>query len=375
MDKQRPGITVNINGHPRPFTIRRPSEGNQPDEPSGHRPEDRPSADSANDGQPVGHYQVRSFQVSSRQTDENQRTGRQIGEQKMEKQAFDTAKEEEAAALEEADGPIISISEAVQKKKKTGQIRRSWRLPPHVKSLFLAAAIAAVVGMAFGMTMLRLIPKEKAEPSPAAEAMTELTEAGTATGGERAEGVMPRPFSIAVIQAGVYSDTKAAARAAESIEAAGVPVVIAGQKPAALYIAVGADKEGLRAVNDKYRKAVSSTYVKELSFADETKERQLDIVQKGEALYETMAALSAALLAGKGASEEEWQALSKAYGSLEKSEATNNKTVQKYAEALKQAYLALAAYKENEEEALLGKAQQLLLEALSVYMELVPLRS
>ncbi|AMX85199.1 stage II sporulation protein D [Geobacillus subterraneus] len=375
MDKQRPGITVNINGHPRPFTIKRPSEGNQPDEPSGHRLEDRPSADFGNDGPPDDRHHARSFQADSRQTDERQRSARQIGEQEAEKQAFDTAKEEEAAALEEADERIVPISEAIQKKKKACQTRRLWRLPPHAKSLFLAAAIAAVVGMAFGMTMLRLIPKEKAEPSPAAEAMTELAEAGIATGGERAESIMPEPFSIAVIQAGVYSDTKAAARAAKSIEAAGVPVVVVGQKPAALYIAVGADKEGLRAVNDKYRKAVSSTYVKELSFAPEAKARQSDIVRKGEALYGDMAALSAALLAGKGASEEEWQALSKAYGSLEKSEATNNKTVRNYVEALKQAYLALAAYKENQDEALLGKAQQQLLEALSVYMELVPPRS
>ncbi|QIZ68529.1 stage II sporulation protein D [Geobacillus subterraneus] len=375
MDKQRPGITVNINGHPRPFTIKRPSEGNQPDEPGGHRSEDRPSVDSGNDGPPADRHHARSFQADSRQTNERQRSDRQIGEQEAEKQAFDTAKEEEAAALEEVDERIVPISEAIQKKKKARQTRRLWRLPPHAKSLFLAAAIAAVVGMAFGMTMLRLIPKEKAEPSPAAEAMTELAEAGTATGGERAEGVMSGPFSIAVIQAGVYSDTKAAARAAESIGAAGVPVVVVGQKPAALYIAVGADKEGLRAVDDKYRKAVSSTYVKELSFAPEAKARQSDIVRKGEALYGDMAALSAALLAGKGASEEEWQALSKAYGSLEKSEATNNKTVRNYVEALKQAYLALAAYKENQDEALLGKAQQQLLEALSVYMELVPPRS
>jgi len=373
MDKQRPGITVNINGQPRPFTIRRPSEGNEPHEPGGH--EDHPSSLSANEGQPLDHHHARSFQVDGRQTDEKQKDGRPVGEQKMEKQAFETAEEEEAAALEETDERIISISEAIQKKKKTGQMRRSWRLPPHAKSLFLAAAIAAVVGMALGMTMLRLIPKEKVEPSPAAEAMTELAEAGTATGGERAENTILAPFSVAVIQAGVYSDTKAAERAAKSIEAAGVPVVIAGQKPAALYIAVGADKEGLRAVNDKYREAVPSTYVKELSFAAETKERQLNIVQKGEALYETMAALSAALLSGKDVSDGEWQALGEAYGLLEKSEATNNKTVQNYVEALKQAYLALVAYKENQDEALLGKIQQQLLEALSAYMELVPLRS
>ena len=374
MDKQRSGITVNINGHPQPFTIRRPSEGNQPDEPREHRSEERPSATPANDGKPADRHQACSSQADGRQTDENQRNGRQIGEQKAEKQAFETVKEEEAAALEEVDEQTISISEAIQKKKKAGQKRWAWRLPPHAKSLFLAAAIAAFVGMAFGMTMLRLIPKEKAEPSPAAEAMTELAEAGTATDGEREGSTIPAPFSIAVIQAGVYSDSKAAARAAKSIQEAGVPVVIAGQKPAALYIAVGTDKEGLRAVNNKYREAVPSTYVKELAFAAETKARS-DIVQKGEKLYGNMAALSAALLAGKDASKEEWQALSKAYGSLEKSKVSNDKTVQNYVEALKQAYLALAAYKENQDEALLSKAQQQLLEALSTYMELVPLRS
>ncbi|AGT32957.2 hypothetical protein M493_13580 [Geobacillus genomosp. 3] len=364
MDKQRPGITVNINGHSRPFTIRHSSEGDQPDEPSRHQSEDRFSADHVIDRQSAGHHQTRSFQEG----------GRQTGDYEAETKTYETVKGEEAAALEE-DDRVISVSEAFQKKKKGGKKQRSWRLPPHAKSLFLAAAVAALVGMAFGMTMLRLVPQEKGEPSPAAEAMEELAEAGTATGEEGAESTMLAPFSIAVIQAGVYSDEEAAVRAAESIQAAGVPVVVAGKQPAALYIAVGADKEALRAVNDRYRGAVPSTYVKELSFAAETKVRRSGIVQKGEALYGSMAAVSAALLAGKDVSDGEWQALSKAYGSFEKSETPNNKTVEEYAEALRQAYLALAAYKENQEEALLSKAQQQLLEALSVYMELIPLRS
>ncbi|NNU87716.1 stage II sporulation protein D [Geobacillus sp. MR] len=405
MDKQRPDITVNINGKPRPFTVRHPSEERQPEEllPGAHQSEQRPFEEKRTGGQPAGGRQAGLFQTDGQQTGKERigaqqsgerPTGRkQAGEQHQEEQHAEkqpTAKQpfaaptfvghrpsqhdaEEAAALEEESEPIAPAS-AAQKKKSGIKRRKGWGIPPHAKSLFAAAVIAALVGMAFGMTMLRLIPKEKAEPSPAAEAMTELAEAGTATDGEREESTIPAPFSIAVIQAGVYSDSKAAARAAKSIQEAGVPVVIAGQKPAALYIAVGTDKEGLRAVNNKYREAVPSTYVKELAFAAETKARS-DIVQKGEKLYGNMAALSAALLAGKDASKEEWQALSKAYGSLEKSKVSNDKTVQNYVEALKQAYLALAAYKENQDEALLSKAQQQLLEALSTYMELVPLRS
>lgn len=372
MDKQRPGITVNINGQSRPFTIERPSDEQQ-DEPGGQKPRAILPAASSAGGTRAGHPPLSPRQGDSLPDGGDATDRGRSGGQEAGTEVFAAAENEEAAAVE-ADERIFSVSETVQKKKKAGQKRRPW-LPPHAKRLFLAAAVAALVGMAFGMMMLRLVPKEKAEPSPAAEALTELTEDGAVSDGGRAESELPAPFSVVVIQAGVYSNADSAARAAESIQAAGVPVVVAGKQPAALYIAVGADKEALRAVNDQYRGAVPSTYVKELSFAADAKARRSDIVQKGEALYGSMAAVSAALLAGKDVGDGEWKALSKAYGLFEKSEAPSDKTAEKYAESLKQAYLALVAYKEGEEKELLNKTQQLLLEALAVYMELVPLRS
>lgn len=371
MDKQRPGITVNINGQSRPFTIEQPSDEQQ-DEPSGQKHRAASPAASSVGGTSVGYLSLSPRQGGSLPDGGDATDRGRNGGQETETEVMAVAEKEGAAAME-ADEPIFSISEAVPK-KKVGKTRRPW-LPSHVKPLFLAAAVAALVGMAFGMVMLRLVPKEKAEPSPAAEALTELTEDGAVSGRGRAESELPAPFSVAVIQAGVYSNADSAARAAESIRQADVPVVVAGKQPAALYIAVGADKEALRAVNDQYRGAVPSTYVKELSFAADTKARRSDIVQKGEALYGSMAAVSAALLAGKDVSDGEWKALSKVYGSFEKSETPNDNTVKKYAESLKQAYLALVAYKEGEEKELLNKTQQLLLEALAVYMELVPLRS
>ncbi|KLR73867.1 stage II sporulation protein D, partial [Geobacillus sp. T6] len=149
----------------------------------------------------------------------------------------------------------------------------------------------------------------------------------------------------------------------------------AGQKPAALYIAVGADKETLRAVNDKYREAVSSTYVKELLFSADANARRLEVVRKGEALYKQMASVSAALLSGRNVGEDDWRTLQTAYHALEKSKMDDGKTAGGYIEALKQAYVALAAYKEQRDEALLAKAQQQLLEALAAYIKLVPLGS
>ncbi|PJW15853.1 stage II sporulation protein D [Geobacillus sp. Manikaran-105] len=369
MDKQRLGITVNINGQSRPFTIEQPSDEQQ-DEPGGQKHRAASPTASSVGGTSVGHLSLSPRQGGSLPDGGDATDRGRNGGQETEVMAV---AEKEGAAAMEADEPIFSVSEAVPK-KKVGKTRRPW-LPSHVKPLFLAAAVAALVGMAFGMVMLRLVPKEKAEPSPAAEALTELTEDGAVSDGGRAESELPAPFSVAVIQAGVYSNADSAARAAESIRQADVPVVVAGKQPAALYIAVGADKEALRAVNDQYRGAVPSTYVKELSFAADTKARRSDIVQKGEALYGSMAAVSAALLAGKDVSDGEWKALSKVYGSFEKSETPNDNTVKKYAESLKQAYLALVAYKEGEEKELLNKTQQQLLEALAVYMELVPLRS
>ncbi|MED4870089.1 stage II sporulation protein D [Geobacillus stearothermophilus] len=369
MDKQRMRIMVNINGKPRPFTVERSSEGRPSEESDGYPVDSHLGKGQRAENEADDSRQVSAFQEGGPSAGKPS-TGLWFTEDGQVREDVETTGWEEAAALE-ADERVIS--EAMQQ-KKSGR-RRPWRLPAQAKSLLAAALVAALVGMAFGMTVLHIIPKEKSASSPASEAMTELTKPETAAGGEGRESVIRAPFSIAVIQAGVYSNAAAAKQASESIKTAGVPVVVAGQKPAALYIAVGADKETLRAVNDQYRQRVPSTYVKELSFAAEAAARRSDIVQKGEALYGSMAAVSAALLAGKDVSDGEWKALSKVYGSFEKSETPNDNTVKKYAESLKQAYLALVAYKEGEEKELLNKTQQQLLEALAVYMELVPLRS
>ncbi|WP_044736418.1 hypothetical protein [Geobacillus kaustophilus] len=371
MDKQRMHITVNINGKPRPFTVERSSEG-RPSEESGGYPVDshlgkgQRAKNEADDSR-----QVSAFQEGGPSAGKPS-TGLWFTEDGQVREDVETTGWEEAAALE-ADERVISVSEAMQQKKSAR--RRTWRLPAQAKSLLAAALVAALVGMAFGMTVLRIIPKEKSASSPASEAMTELTKPETAAGEEGRESVVRAPFSIAVIQAGVYSNAAAAKQASESIKTAGVPVVVAGQKPAALYIAVGADKETLRAVNDKYREAVSSTYVKELLFSADAKARRLEVVQKGEALYKQMASVSVALLSGRNVGEDDWRTLQTVYDAFEKSKMDDGKTAGGYIEALKQAYVALAAYKEQRDEALLAKAQQQLLEALAAYIELVPLGS
>lgn len=369
MDKQRMRITVNINGKPRPFTVERSSEGRPSEESGGYSLDSHLGKGQRAENEADDSRQASAFQKGGPSAGKPS-TGLWFTEDGQVREDVETTGWEEAAALE-ADERVIS--EAMQQ-KKSGR-RRPWRLPAQAKSLLAAALVAALVGMAFGMTVLHIIPKEKSASSPASEAMTELTKPETAAGGEGRESVIRAPFSIAVIQAGVYSNAAAAKQASESIKTAGVPVVVAGQKPAALYIAVGADKETLRTVNDQYRQRVPSTYVKELSFAAEAAARRSEAIQKGEVLYENMAAVSAALLGGRKAGEDDWQALQKAYDALEKSNASSDKTVGRYVEALKQAYAALAAYKEQRDEALLAKAQQQLLEALATYIELVPLGS
>ncbi|MGZ0086566.1 stage II sporulation protein D [Caldibacillus thermoamylovorans] len=356
MDKQRQSITVSINGQPRPFTVERQAEESPP-QPQRHQSEQRPMTESAE-----ARRRVHEPAAGGQAKEENDRwDGPVIGS------AF-PADRLEAAALE-ADEAVRPVSELFSSKKATRPKRRP---PSFLKPWLIAAALAAFVGIAFGMMVLRIIPKDKLEPSPAAEAMVELTAPERATG---AAGGDRAPFSIAVMQAGVYSNVAAAKRAAEPIRAAGAPAVVVGQKPAAIYIAVGADKETLRAVNNNYRKAVSSTYVKELVFSADANARRLEVVQKGEALYKRMASVSAALLSGRNVSEDDWQALQTTYDAFEKSKMDDGKTATDYIEALKQAYVALAAYKEQRDEALLVKAQQQLLEALATYIEWVPLGS
>ncbi|WP_199425652.1 stage II sporulation protein B [Thermaerobacillus caldiproteolyticus] len=282
------------------------------------------------------------------------------------------AKEEEPLALEAP--PLVSFPSETTPSKKRPKVNRM--IKTRVKSAVFSIFMAVIIGTSFGFIVLNVIP-EKKEPmslqkdrslsaiSPASSSKTANVPPSSA-----AEGNTESAFTVSVIQAGVFSDEKAAKTYAKQLQNSGIPIVVAvGQQPISLFIAVGADKETLQPLNDWYKQKGQSTYMKSLSLGTVNDRQLQDFLTASESLYEKVAVLSARLL-GKGeVKPNEWASLKNAYKQFESQSPSNNQTKQ-YVRHLKNAYLSLDAYQEEEDDALLWKAQQELLEALNDYISL-----
>lgn len=318
MDKQRQEITVRINGKERPFAVDHPQQN-----------------DKAEPLKVVMEENVSSIEAS-KQT---------------------------------ASFPSI-------KKKQNKSLRWNAR----AKSALVSTVIAVIVGTSFGFIVLNMIPKQKSHSLPAEEAaLSAPIETETSTQSDikpvNENRDVSTPFTISVIQAGVFSNAKAAAGYAKRLKSSSIPVVTVGEQPVALLIGVGQDKETLRKVSQLYEDGVQSTYIKSLSFNDADNSKRTSVIQEGETLYMYMAAVSAVLLGKGDVKGDAWEELENHYKQFAAKSIPNDKHVKQYVSAIKNAYLALVAYKTNQQEELLRKTQQELLEALQSYMSIFPLRS
>jgi stage II sporulation protein B len=272
---------------------------------------------------------------------------------------------------------LRTIASPQPKKKKH---KKSNRWNARAKSAVASAVIAVMVGTSFGFIVLNMIPKQKSHSFQTEEAATTIPEEMKTLPQSDAKQVhheedVSSPFTISVIQAGVFSDAKAADSYAKRLKSSSIPVVTVGEQPVALLIGVGQDKETLRKVSKLYEDGVQSIYIKSLSFTDADSSKRTSIIKAGETLYTNMAAVSAALLGKGDVKADEWEELENHYKQFAARSIPNDKHVKQYASALKNAYLALTAYKTNQREELLWKTQQELLEALQSYMSIFSLRS
>jgi stage II sporulation protein B len=318
MDKHRQEITVRINGRESPFTMDKPK-------------------------------QLDKAEIPENRIDEN-------------------------ANRVESSGLSPSLP-SINKKRNKSNI---WNA--RAKSAVISIVIAIMVGTSFGFIVLNMIPKQKTHSLPVEEAgLSASIETETSTQPEanrvNENEAVSSPFTISVIQAGVFSDAKAAASYAKQLKSSSIPVVTVGDQPVALLIGVGQDKETLRKVSQQYGGEVRSTYIKSLSFANTNSGKRTSVIEAGETLYMQMAAVSTVLLGKSDVKADVWKELENDYKQFAAKPIPNDKNVKRYVSAIKDAYLALVAYKTNQQEELLRKTQQELLEALRSYMAIFPLRS
>lgn len=247
-----------------------------------------------------------------------------------------------------------------------------------IKSAIFSIVLAVMIGTGFGFIVLNVIPKQKAHSPQTQTLETALSipmesQDSTTPATKSANEAAASSFTVSVIQAGVFTDREAAAAYAKQLQSSSIPVVVVGDKQAALFIAVGNDKQQLQTINKWYKQKAHSTYVKSLSFANVSERKP--VIKAGEALYRQMADISAILLGKGSVSIEDWKKLEKNYRRFLSQPVPNDNDIKQYVSHMKIAYNMLIAYKTNQREELLQKTQQQLLEALKSYIAVFPLRS
>jgi stage II sporulation protein B len=275
---------------------------------------------------------------------------------------------------EAESGAFVSF-QPQKKRKQRSPITGAFNA--QVKSAIFSIAMAIIVGTSFGFIVLNVIPKQKTHsPQTMETALPIPIESKTSTNPatKSVNETAISPFTVSVIQAGVFTDREAAAAYAKQLQSSSIPVVAVGEKPVALFIGVANDKQQLQAVNELYKQKAQSTYVKSLSFVNSSDQRK-PVIKAGETLYAQMAAISAILLGKGDVNTDDWKKLENDYQQFISKTVPNDDHIKQYVSHMKKAYYSLTVYKTSKQEAMLQKTQQELLKALKSYIAIFPLRS
>ncbi|WP_245842436.1 stage II sporulation protein B [Parageobacillus galactosidasius] len=277
---------------------------------------------------------------------------------------------------EAESGAFVSF-QPQKKKKRKQRSSITGAFNARVKSAIFSIAMAIIIGTCFGFIVLNVIPKQKTHsPQTMETALPIPIESKTSTNPatKSANETAISPFTVSVIQAGVFTDREAAAAYAKKLQSSSIPVVAVGEKPVALFIGVANDKQQLQAVNELYKQKAQSTYVKSLSFVNNSDQRT-PVIKAGEMLYAQMASISAALLGKGDVKTDDWENIEKSYKLFISETVSNDDHIKQYVSHMKKAYYSLTVYKTSKQEAMLQKTQQELLKALKSYIAIFPLRS
>ncbi|GGJ67500.1 stage II sporulation protein B [Anoxybacillus voinovskiensis] len=249
------------------------------------------------------------------------------------------AENEISAAIEEEAVPAVV---APFEKTPAKPMKRMFHT--RVKTALFSILLAVIIGTSFGFIVLHIVPKQK-------ETASLLLSPAASTKETPAKKEDSQPLAVAVIQAGVFSEQKAAETYAKQLQASQIPAVLVGKQPIAVWIGVGADKSSLAPLVEQYKQKGLTTYVKPIVFST-TQDKTV------QALYEKMVSLSTKLLTNFDVSETEWTSLETQY-----------KETKQKSEQLESAYVSLVAYRKEKKAPLLWNVQQNLLFVLQKEIE------
>jgi stage II sporulation protein B len=311
---------------------------------------------------------------------------------KQEKVEAHSSSEEEFSWIlpEEQPSKVVSIEDLrqVKSKKKTFLKKKSIGMNRHepsknaVKHVAIIMSVAILVGTGLGMFSLNMMTGENSAFTPKKTDPVAVNEPPVAleekTGeGQRVEEKNPSSlpsFSAYAVQAGVFSTKKTGEEAVRKMRAKGyAAAVIKNGDSYALFIGVGLGEKDTKGIGEHYKKQGEDTYVKSYEIpaiqTNEWSKNELEVMTKGQSIFETLLSLSSKTAAGSSSSSTELKGIKEELVKL-KSEQKLNQDIGKFLSYLLMAEAALADYEKDQKDEVKWQAQQFLLQALSVYSQM-----
>jgi stage II sporulation protein B len=280
---------------------------------------------------------------------------------------FENAKnqEENESSMIDLTGLRKSGARPIKKKMFNNTVSKP------IKSAFVSIFTAVVIGTSFGFVVLNFLSEEKANVTMEEEVSTSnsaLLSSHTEKKEQAANSAQQLSFSVHVIQAGVFSTSKAAREYMEKLNDVGIPVTAVGENPTYLFIGIGLEKEALRPVSELYKQKGQETYIKTLTFATAEDSKAQKMLTASQSFYEKLISASAQLLAGNSLTSEMKGELQNEYNQFKTVKVPSDKNAAEYKKRLENAYALLTSYQQTKDVQSLPKIQQQLLEALTFYM-------
>lgn len=259
------------------------------------------------------------------------------------------------------------------------------------KGILLSIFLAILIGLGFGVFILKFISNETAyqqnitPPSSELTSTSPNTKEDTSTPGalddnqEVAEKATYQfqPFTVYVVQAGVFSSTIEVAKQsqeAKRIEDMSFPLAFIEKDKIYLLIGIGLSLDEMKSLGSYYSDSGIETYSKSFEIDGKTIEvknqavaNNLDLTRK---VYEQLLAMTSNAIAEKQVSTEQLNELHENFKKIQFEILAEDSHLKHYSSNVNQAYQAFEGYQKNHNRGQLFQAQQALLNVLKEYITL-----
>jgi stage II sporulation protein B len=281
----------------------------------------------------------------------------------------------------EASTKIVPI-EDLRKPSKNKSTVKSFSLHKKqfpIKKLFLAIMLAVIVGTGFGVVLLQLItnptPASEEGPSsmfgeedPASLPLNQDSKKKLTNNQAEGQKTLSIPsLTVTLVQGGTFKNEENRNAFAENIRTSGFASTILDES---VFIGVATDEEAAKSIGGVYEKSGQPFHVKQVTIEGKTISMDGDIdskyVEQTHALFLKLVALSSQTLSGETTSANDWEETKNLYKKV-KAKDVKNESYEKFIESLKESYAALQSNHNKQDEKLIWKSQQALLDAFVFY--------